>query len=85
MAVVFLLWIWKHFSFFSEIEAAQSAKIAEITKVAETKTVRFLETFAIWVFFRRIDGRAEKGFNFIQTIWRLQYCCRMGNTVFKGV
>ena len=55
-------------TFFSEMEAAQSAKIAEITKVAETKTVRFLETFAIWVFFRRIDGLAENGFIFIQTI-----------------
>ena len=40
-------------------KTAQSAKIAEITKVAETKTVRFLETFAIWVFFRRTDGLAE--------------------------
>ena len=68
MAVVFYFEFENTFSFFSEIEAAQSAKIAEITKVAETKTVRFLETFTIWVFFRRIDGRAEKGFNFIQTI-----------------
>ena len=50
-------------------KTAQSAKITEITKVAETKTVRFLGTFAIWVFFRRIDGLVEKGFNFIQTIW----------------
>ena len=58
-------------------EIAEIADIAEIAEIAETGTGRFLETFKIWVFFRKIDGLLEESLLFIQNRSTWQICCRM--------
>ena len=46
------------------VKVVEIAKIAMIPEVAETKILRFLGTFKLWVFIGKLDGLFEKNYEF---------------------